>query len=306
VEVSTTSQASGFTPVLEASLAPKADGQRFEAQALSPARWVRLSILSNHGSEEWTELLSFKGFGKRPPLQVTPSAVSGTFDTDYFEFHVLQTGSALTGCYEYNYGILDGTIEGRVMKITWQEGEEGQLKGPAVMVFAPDGQSFRGYFWREGNEKEPPAGTWNGEKASSDVGQCPHWTRTLGGELKRGLADAGRVRLYGILFDVDSEVIRPESMPVLDEVVALLRDEPSWTLTIEGHTDSTGSESHNQILSESRAAAIEEYLVASGIDGGRLMTAGFGETSPVADNATELGRAQNRRVELVRGSPPGS
>ncbi len=300
VEVSTTSQTSGFTPVLEATLAAKADGQRFAAQAVSPARWVRLTIRSNHGSEEWTELFSFKGFGKRPPLETPPAAISGTYGSDYSKFHVLQKGTALSGCYEYNEGVLDGTIEGRIMKITWREGEDGQLLGPAVMVFAPDGQSFRGYFWHAGNEQEPPAGSWSGEKESSEVGECPHWSGSVEGELKKSLAASGRARLYGILFDLDSSVIRPESKPVLDEVLALLQGEPSWRILIEGHTDATGSDAHNQDLSEGRAASIRAYLEAGGIDGARLSTVGHGETRPVADNATELGRAQNRRVELVR------
>ena len=229
-----------------------------------------------------------------------PSAISGTYDSDYSRFHVLQQGSALSGCYEYNFGILDGAIEGRVMRIGWREGEKGEMTGPAVMVFASDGRSFRGYFWHTGMEGGPPAGIWNGTKDTPEVGQCPHWTGSVEGELKKSLAQSGRARLYGILFDLDSSVIRPESRPVLDEVLALLQGEPGWGLTIEGHTDSSGTDAHNQTLSEQRAAAIKAYLVAGGIAESRLTTVGLGESRPVADNATEVGRALNRRVELVR------
>ena len=111
---------------------------------------------------------------------------------------------------------------------------------------------------------------------------------------------SGRARLYGILFDVDSARLRGESLPTLDQVVRLLAGEPGWKITIEGHTDSTGTAPHNQVLSERRAAAVKDYLAGKGVAAARLASAGFGQSKPVADNATELGRARNRRVELVR------
>ena len=139
-----------------------------------------------------------------------------------------------------------------------------------------------------------------GKKIDSEVGGCPHWSGSVGGEMKKKLLSEGRVRVYGILFDLDSAMIRPESKPVLDEVLGVLKGEPGWKLTIEGHTDSTGGDGHNLALSQQRADSVKAYLVAGGIDAGRLLTKGFGAGKPVADNATELGRAQNRRVELVR------
>jgi outer membrane protein OmpA-like peptidoglycan-associated protein len=168
------------------------------------------------------------------------------------------------------------------------------------MVFAPDGKGFRGFWWRAGNEKKAPDGEWEGKKLSAEVGGCPHWAGSLGGEMKKKLLSEGRARVYGILFDLDSAVIRPESKPVLDEVLAVLKGETGWKVTIEGHTDATGSESHNLDLSQRRADSVKAYLVAGGIAVGRLLAQGLGESRPVADNATELGRSQNRRVELVR------
>ena len=132
------------------------------------------------------------------------------------------------------------------------------------------------------------------------MGSCPQWSGSVSGELRKGLAAAGRARLYGILFDIDSARLRSESLPTLDEVVRVLVAEPVWKITIEGHTDSTGTAAHNQILSEQRALAVRDYLIAKGIAPGRLSSVGLGQSRPVADNTTELGRAQNRRVELVR------
>ncbi|RJX36236.1 MAG: hypothetical protein C4531_00295 [Desulfurivibrio sp.] len=298
VEVSAASASTGFTPVLQAALADKTDQQSFPAAAKTPGRWVRLTIISNQGSPEWTELFSFRGFGERPAVP-TPAGISGTYETSYSLFHVRQQGTALTGCYEYNEGLLNGAIEGRVMKITWQEAGEDNL-GPAVMVFAPDGKSFRGFWWRKGLDQGEPGGNWDGKKIDGKVGSCPHWTGSVGGELKKQLSAAKRARLYGILFDFNSAAIRPESKPVLDEVLDLLRSEAGWQLTIEGHTDAIGADDRNQTLSRQRAEAVKVFLVAGGVDAGRLSTVGFGESKPVADNSTELGRAQNRRVELVR------
>ncbi len=297
VEISPAARNSGFETVLQATLAAKADRQKFKAQKRVKGRWVRLTIKSNHGAAEWTELFGFRGYGLKPVVPSPLENISGTYDTDYSKFHVRQQGTALVGCYEYNEGLLDGAIEGRLMKITWREGENS---GPAVMIFSPDGKSFRGYWWRKGQEKEAPAGNWNGSKISSQIGGCPHWSGSLGGEMKKKLLSEGRARVYGILFDLDSANIRSESKPVLDEVLGVLKEEPGWKVAIEGHTDSTGGDSHNQELSQKRAESVKAYLVAGGIDASRLQPKGFGESKPVADNATELGRAQNRRVELVR------
>jgi outer membrane protein OmpA-like peptidoglycan-associated protein len=132
------------------------------------------------------------------------------------------------------------------------------------------------------------------------IGNVPQWSGSVSGELRKGLAAAGRARLDGILFDIDSARLRSESLPTLDEVVRVLVAEPVWEITIEGHTASTGTAAHNQVLSEQRALAVRDYLTAKGIAPGRLSSVGLGQSRPVADNATELGRAQNRRVELVR------
>jgi len=298
VETSAASPIAGFDKVLQASLAAKADRQKFPALKKISGRFIRLTIHGNHGSGSYTELLGFRGYGRKGSSPAPLTNISGTYDTDYSRFHVRQTGTALLGCYEFNNGLLNGAIEGRLMKITWREGDQG--KGPAVMVFSPDGKSFRGYFWQVGMEKRAPSGSWDGKKIGDQVGGCPHWSGSLSGELKKQLQDDGRARVYGILFDLNSAVIRSESKPVLEEVVTMLRGEPSWKLTIEGHTDTSGGDAINQPLSQKRADSVKVYLVGAGIGVDRLQTKGFGASKPVTDNTTELGRAQNRRVELVR------
>ena len=107
-----------------------------------------------------------------------------------------------------------------------------------------------------------------------------------------------RLVLRGVNFDFDESTIPAEGRPVLDEAIATLKAETGVSVSVEGHTDAVGSDAYNQALSERRAAAVADYLAAGGIARGRMSTQGFGEANPVASNATDDGRAQNRRVEF--------
>ena len=108
-----------------------------------------------------------------------------------------------------------------------------------------------------------------------------------------------RIILRGVNFDFDKSDIRPDSRPVLDEAITTLKENPGIRVSVQGHTDSQGTEEYNLKLSERRANAVYRYLVAGGISPDRMEVVGVGESQPVADNSTESGRAQNRRVELV-------
>ena len=109
----------------------------------------------------------------------------------------------------------------------------------------------------------------------------------------------GRAVLYGIHFDSNSAVPRPESTATLQQLLALLRGRPALGLIVEGHTDSQNTEEFNQKLSENRAKAVVGWLVKNGIAAARLRPAGYGESRPVADNRTGEGRFLNRRVEVA-------
>ncbi len=104
--------------------------------------------------------------------------------------------------------------------------------------------------------------------------------------------------LRGVNFDFDKSNIRSDARPILDEAVSTLKQESTIDVSVEGHTDSVGSDAYNQKLSERRARSVADYLTKGGIAGKRLQTVGFGESQPVASNQTADGRAQNRRVEL--------
>jgi outer membrane protein OmpA-like peptidoglycan-associated protein len=108
------------------------------------------------------------------------------------------------------------------------------------------------------------------------------------------------IRLPGsILFDFDSADLRADAERTLEEVAAVLVAYAPRPVRVEGHTDSIASDAYNQGLSERRAASVVRWLGAHGVAGGRMKSAGRGETRPVADNGSVAGRQQNRRVELV-------
>jgi outer membrane protein OmpA-like peptidoglycan-associated protein len=94
--------------------------------------------------------------------------------------------------------------------------------------------------------------------------------------------------------------ILPESRPIIDEIVSLLKIRPNLRVGVEGHTDNTGSPAANKSLSNARAKAVVDAIAAAGISSNRLEPVGYGQERPIADNRTEEGRAKNRRVELVK------
>ena len=114
------------------------------------------------------------------------------------------------------------------------------------------------------------------------------------------LASEGKIISYGITFDVGKSTIRPESMTEINRIAQLMKDNPDLKFSVEGHTDNTGSAALNQTLSEARSKAVMDKMVEMGISKDRLKSAGKGQTSPIADNSTDEGRAKNRRVEFVK------
>jgi len=102
-----------------------------------------------------------------------------------------------------------------------------------------------------------------------------------------------------VLFEIDSAFLSADSRSVLDEAGAVFTEYPKTAIITQGHTDSTGSDDHNQSLSERRADSVTDYLVGVGVDRARITAVGYGEQHPVATNDTSEGRSLNRRVDLL-------
>jgi outer membrane protein OmpA-like peptidoglycan-associated protein len=113
------------------------------------------------------------------------------------------------------------------------------------------------------------------------------------------ISEKGSIALY-INFESGKAIIQPASQGIVDQMAEMLKSNAALKVSIEGHTDNAGTPASNQKLSEERAAALVKALVAKGIDKSRLVSKGWGQTKPVADNATAEGKAKNRRVEIVK------
>ena len=303
IEVSDQSESAGFQPLLTANLA-KADGQSFKAEKPLTGRWIRLTVLSNGGGE-YASVTGLRATGRAIGTPVPPTNVSGT----YFAFnglgpmHLKQEGSRIVGCYQYLDGQISGGVEGRMViaevRETLPDGEVSKFLG--LLNFQPDGR-LRGFTRKL--DIDYFDSVMSARKESDDIGDCPkipgYRTGAAKSQLETQISTEGRVRLDGVNFDFNSDVLQAASKPLLDQLAAVLKGKPDWKVTLEGHTDNIGGPTFNKSLSDRRARAVMAYLVSAGIPAGQLTAVGFSYDKPVASNDTVGGRAQNRRVELVK------
>ena len=299
IEVSNVSASEGFQEIFSGALAKGVNGQRFEVAKPLPGRWLRANFSSNHGGDNYS-LTEIRAFGDAPPPNLATS-VAGAYETAWGTYNIEQDGTSLRGCYVPS-GLSSapatfyGGVEGNIARIRYVETDEAGTPGeakPLLLVFSRDGQRF----FTGGVEGDSISDYHEVKRIAAQPGACPG---KAGDAIGSELAKTGRVAVYGINFDFNSATIRPESTTVLTQVLDLLRGQPGLAIAIEGHTDDVGGDAYNNALSGKRANAVKDWLVNAGIDAARLEPSGKGAGSPVASNATDLGRAQNRRVELAK------
>ena len=304
VEVSDSSASTGYREIFTGSLEKGVNGQRFNVAKPLPGRWLRANFKSNHGGE-WFSLAEIRAFGDAPPPQLA-TTIGGAYTSVWGSYNVVQHGTQISGCFQPSGqssqpATFSGGIEGNVGKILYVETDADGAPGkptPALLVFARDGG--RMFFavvnaygngldeFRDVPRTQPVAAACKGNTADVDT--------SLAGALDKD----GRVTVYGINFDFNSAQIRPESDGVLTQMVDMLKAKPELAIRIEGHTDDMGGDAFNQTLSDKRANAVKARLMSAGIADDRLQAVGKGAVAPIASNATDIGRAQNRRVELVK------
>jgi len=161
----------------------------------------------------------------------------------------------------------------------------GDSKGSAVAGAAIG--ALGGYVWNHEMEKKKRAM----EQATAGTGATV--SQTADNQLKVNIPN-------DMSFAINSYAIKPQLRPVLDQFAQGLNGQ-NVDIRIVGHTDNTGSLAINQPLSENRAMSVRNYLVSRGVDANRISTTGVADSQPIASNATEAGRAQNRRVEIFLG-----
>jgi outer membrane protein OmpA-like peptidoglycan-associated protein len=145
----------------------------------------------------------------------------------------------------------------------------------------------------------PPANPdLDGDGVLNEKDKCPN-TRPGAVVDLDGCEVEAVISLEGVHFEFDKATLTPEAMAILDKAAGLLATQEKVVVEVAGHTDSVGSDTYNQGLSERRAIAVKDYLESKGITATRLTARGYGEAQPVASNDTEEGRALNRRVELI-------
>ena len=260
------------------------------------ARWLKLSITANGGHARYTELMEFRGLGVPTGEEAREQTrVSGTYETNWNPFFLIVEGNTIRGCYDYDDGVFDGYAAGSFLNIEWRE--FGPQIGKAALAIVEDGSQFNGFWYEDGELR----GTWTGTRTdSSREPACAANLRTGSNQVKLALDQTGRAVLYGIYFDYDSDVLKPESEPTLNNLLDWLRDNPEASVVFDGHTDADGSDEYNVRLSERRAQSVVAWMSQDGIAAERLAAVGYGESRPVADNRSAQGKALNRRVEVRR------
>jgi outer membrane protein OmpA-like peptidoglycan-associated protein len=228
--------------------------------------------------------------------------------------------------YNFSNGKNCTTVEGRKFKRTYNVKEDAQ-KSSVIQItrnYSNAIKSSGGVVIYEGMPQNAGCADNNGlnmvvGKAVKDGNELWVEVVTLGGDdyyitvvikelmkqdvtassMFEALNRDGHIALY-INFDTGKSIIRDESKPVIDQIVQMMKANPDLKIGVEGHTDNVGTPASNKTLSEARAKSVVSAIVAQGVSADRLSPAGFGQDKPIADNNTEEGRAQNRRVELVK------
>jgi outer membrane protein OmpA-like peptidoglycan-associated protein len=276
--------------------APKNGEIEFPVRAAKPVRQVKLVINSNWGNGEYTELMEVDLIGKKVGDAPSFEVAGDYYSPQWQGLRLRQVGTSVEGCYDYEEGTFSGDLDGRVARVTWAESifnGKPRTKGSATFVVGPD-RNMRGIYFVDGDLEA--RGTWDLERAAKpeQMPKCKPPENTMADQLKR----TGRMVVYGIRFDAGSATLKKESDRTLNQILDALKRDSSLKLLIEGHTDSTNSDEFNQSLSEKRARAVVDWLIAKGVPARMLKAKGFGRMKPVSSNATAQGRALNRRVEL--------
>lgn len=281
------------------------DGPTLAPVALpGPFRWLRFTIGgAQQPDAAWVYLDEVLAYGSlTPPGE--PDRFTGVFQTGRKDFIELkQDGDLISGCYLENSGRSVGTISGAVQDgvalINWRSDRD--INGTAFMTVdstgALSGVSYRHKSRSAWGGPVAPEGTLTPCSPQPVAAAAP---QPQVDPIVKALEEIGEARIYGILFEYDSDVPKPSATPALERLRAALAGAPGLSVDIEGHTDGDGADAYNLDLSQRRAASVVAWLAGRGIDSGRLNPVGKGESQPVASNATADGKALNRRVEVRR------
>ncbi len=301
VEASVTGPDGPYLPL--ATLTAAAQGRTL-ADVTQPGgfRWLRFTLqTAQSDSAARIYLDAVIALGTLNPRPQAPR-FTGTFQTGHQDHISLrQDGTALHGCYLENGGrsggTLSGTVQDGVARVSWRS-DQG-IAGTALLTRDSTG-ALAGVRYRQRSRA-----LWGGPMvASAPTGQTcaiaapASQLRDATNPILQALGTDGVARIYGIQFRYGRDTPDTRSQPALQQLLVALTAAPDLVVQVEGHTDADGSDAYNLALSQRRAQAVVDWLVAQGIAAERLTALGKGESEPVASNATRDGKALNRRVEL--------
>jgi len=299
VEGSPTSPDEGFETLVTFDIAPEvydAD-QEFPALASPEVRWLRISLAGRqvvdpddyHG----TTFTDLRGYGQQAPREAGPDDFTGIFLTggggsgpNANRIELLQNGALVTGCRQSGgaVGEISGGIENGILKVLAGDGI------PSLYLISSEGRLL-------GVEVGRSYGRTIGEPGGNPTPCSPTTSEPING-VAAALEACESAVIYGVNFDVDSDRLREDSDPALEQILAALEASPDLAVTVEGHTDSDATDAYNLDLSQRRADAVVAWLVERGVEAPRLTALGVGEAQPISDNGTAAGKAANRRVEI--------
>jgi OmpA-OmpF porin, OOP family len=305
IEGSTEGPETGFVPL--ATLEVQVDQgapQHFPVAEARPARWIRVRfetrILPPPTDVDPFTFAELVGYGRQEPIETPGDRFTGSWrlrrtginDVPGINVLVLtQNGAELRGCQIWGGQRVEvvGNIVDGVARLVFDP--TGAGGGTPVLARVTSERDFAGA--RMTGSMIPMWATWDPDVPDP----CP--VEDARDPIVDALEAGSVAILYGIHFDLDSDQLRPDATPALERLLEALEATGTLGVTIEGHTDSEGSEAHNLDLSLRRAEAVAAWLTTRGIDPARLEPVGKGEAEPVADNASSAGRALNRRVEVA-------
>lgn len=248
-----------------------------------PVRWIRITleggvnILRDRTFFEFSEII---GYGSQEPVQLSDD-FSGKWKGRGVLLELKQEGANVSGCYD-RAGDLRGTVSGNLLRATGHT-RNGNI--PSTFVLGIDDGKVIGVRSTNG----APFRLYSGNSAPRMQTECS----------KRGVQPLGCGSIiHAINFDFDSASIKSESDKVLDELSSGLKASGTSVITVVGHTSSEGSGAYNDKLSQRRAEAVVTAIIERGLDSENISAEGRGENQPIADNATDIGRLLNRRVEI--------
>ena len=234
-------------------------------------------------------------------------AMSSGTETDFdgFDFQIAadETTKRIEGrSWEFEYNLKDGARHPSPLEVVRNYSSQFTMRGGKVLFQAAD-SSVTTMMMPLGTGERWLRLQTNGDAIIMRIIETAAMIQKVefsAGEMAQQALATGRIVLHGILFATGRADITAESGPTLDEVAAMAKTNAALRFRIDGHTDNVGAKTANLTLSKARAAAVKDALVSRGVEAARLTSDGLGDTAPVADNTTDEGRRQNRRVELVR------